>query len=239
VDTIRTSKRSEPSFSRFVMVRRGFARRAGIGVACGALAVPVPFAVTSVASCVPSAAPVTALTLPDASRQPDGVVIEPVPAVPDADERASANGVVALRAPLGSDAVVMVVRRLFRAFARDDADALQAILTEDAVVLGPSRGKGSLIDQWRSRVKNAAYARLAGLELVDGDRIARFTYDDLAVPGAPERPAAMKPGELLVRFAVPTPRLGSEQLFGDGMTLLLRREGRGYRIAGAGEENGP
>jgi Domain of unknown function (DUF4440) len=205
----------------------------------------VPFAAllgAGVASCVSTAAssaPLTALTLPDASRQPDGVVIEPLPAVPEPDERAPASGVVALRAPLGGDAVVTVVRRLFRAFARDDADAFQAILTDDAVVLGPSRGKGSLLEQWRNRVKNAAYARLAGLELVDGDRIARFTYDDLAVPGGPSRPPAMRPDEILVRFAVPTPRLGSEQFFGDAMTLVLRRDGRVYKIAGAGEENAP
>jgi len=229
VDTIRTSKRSDRSFVRGILAT-----------------VLVAVFEAGVLSCAPAPGaylPSTALTLTEAvrpsERQPDGVVIEPAPAVPDPDERVPVSGIVALRAPLGSDAVVMVVRRLFRAFARDDADALQAILTDDAVVLAPSRGKGSLIEQWRTRLKNAAYARLAGLELVDGDRIARFTYEDLAVPGAPTRPTGMKPGEILVRFAVPTPRLGSEQLFGDGMTLLLRREGRVYKIAGAGEENAP
>ena len=72
-----------------------------------------------------------------------------------------------------------------------------------------------------------------------GTRITRFTYEDLGVPGAPERPAAMKPGDLLVRFAVAEPRVGSEHLFGDEMTLLLRRDGRIYKIAGAEEDNGP
>ena len=70
-------------------------------------------------------------------------------------------------------------------------------------------------------------------------KIERFTYEDLDVAGAPERPAEMSRGELLVRFPVATPRVGSEQLFGDVVTLLLRREGSGYRIAGFSEENGP
>ena len=49
----------------------------------------------------------------------------------------------------------------------------------------------------------------------------------------------MKRGDLFVRFPVATPRVGSEQLFGDEITLLLRREGSTYKIAGFGEENGP
>jgi hypothetical protein len=185
---------------------------------------------------------VTAPSLPDGPRQPDGVVLEPTSAVPDPEERAESGGMVTLRAPLGSDAVVTVVHRLFRAFAREDADGLQAILTDDATVLGASRGgraKGSLFDQWKARVKNPSYARLAGLELVDRDRIERFAYEDLGSAGAPDRPPVMKRGELLVRFPVETPRIASEQLFGDTMTLLLRRDGRTYKIAGVGEENGP
>ena len=195
-----------------------------------------------VLGCGGSAIPATAASFPDVPRQPDGVVIEATAALPAVEERASASGVVALRPPLGSEAVVTVVHRLFRAFSRDDADGLQAILTEDATILSASRashGKGTLLDQLRARVKNPAYARLAGTPLVQEERIERFTYDDLGLPGSPERPPAMRPGELLVRFAVETPRVGSEQLFGDAMTLLLRREGRTYRIAGMSEENGP
>jgi hypothetical protein len=227
-----------------------------------ALALAVAGAAAGVPSCVPAAVPVTALELPDASRAPDGVVIEPIAAVPQAEERATAGGVVALRAPLGGDAVVTVVHRLFRALAHEDVEALQAILTDDAVALGdaqPARsatGVGnasgnaagnpsapsSLLDQWRMRLKNPAYARLAGPaagDLVDADRVTRFTYEDLGTAGAPVRPAAMKPGELLVHFTVATPRVGAERLFGDAMTLLLRRDGRTYKIAGMAEENAP
>jgi hypothetical protein len=220
VDTSRKSKRSD----------------AVAALATGACAVCV------VACGGAAAVPVSAPSLPDGPRQPDGVVLEPASAVPEPEERAFAGGVVSLREPLGSEAVLTVVHRLFRAFAHEDAEALQAILTDDATVLGASRGgrgKGTLFDQWKARVKNPSYARLAGLELVDRDRIERFAYQDLGGAGAPERPPAMKHGELLVRFPVETPRLGSEQLFGDTMTLLLRRDGRTYKIAGVGEENGP
>ncbi len=172
-------------------------------------------------------------------RQPDGVVIEPAPALPDPEERVVASGVVALRAPLGSEAVATVVHRLFRAFAHGDADALQAILTEDAVALGPGHGRGPLLEQWRSRLKNPANARWLGAELVDAGRIVRFGYDDLGVAGAPDRPAVMKPGDILVRFPVATPRAGTDALFGDEMTLLLRREGQVFKIAGASEEDAP
>jgi hypothetical protein len=197
-------------------------------------------------------------SIPDTSRQPDGVVLEPPAAVPEAEERGEAGGVVSLRAPLPVEAVTTVVHRLFRAFGHEDVDALQAILTDGAVVLAPSLGsgagavnanraghpggaEGSLLDLWRTRLKNPSYARLAalGVDLVEPDAIARFGYDDLGSAGAPERPSGMKPGDLLVRFAIAMPRVGTERLFGDAMTLLLRRDGRTYKIAAAAEENAP
>jgi hypothetical protein len=199
-----------------------------------------------VGGCAPVAASppqVTSVALPDAPREPDGVVLEPTPALPEAEERAPADGVVALRPPLGNDAVVTVVHRLFRAFARSDGEALQAIMTEDASSLGPARthggGRGTLLEQWRPRLKNPAYARLVGVELVTPDQITRFSYEDLGVAGAPERPPQMLPGDVLVRFPITAPRTGSEALFGDEMTLLLRRDGRTFKIAGATEENEP
>ena len=49
----------------------------------------------------------------------------------------------------------------------------------------------------------------------------------------------MREGDALVRFPIATSRVGSEKLFGDEITLLLRRDGASYKIAGFGEENGP
>ena len=192
------------------------------------------------AACAGSHAPlVTSVFLPDASRQPDGVVIEESPALPDVSERAAARGVVALRAPLGNEAVLTIVHRLFRGFVHGGIEALESILTDDVTILGSSRGRASLVDQWRARLKSLDYGRLSASAIVEDEKIERFAYADLDLPGAPERPATMKEGDVLVRFPIATPRVGSEKLFGDEVTLLLRREGSGYKIAGFGEENGP
>jgi hypothetical protein len=185
--------------------------------------------------------PVTAVSLADAPRRPDGVVLEPAPAIPEVDDRSGASGVVALREPLGGDAVVAVVRALFRGFEHEDADALSALVVDDAVVLGTlhQATKGAVIDLWRSKLKSFDYGHLKGSEVVRSDRIERAGYADLGTPGAPPRPPEMKPGEILVRVPVTTPRVGSEQLFGDVVVLLLRREGRAFKISGFGEESGP
>jgi hypothetical protein len=192
------------------------------------------------AACAGSRAPlVTSVFLPDASRQPDGVVIEESPALPDVSERAAARGVVALRAPLGNEAVLTIVHRLFRGFVHGGIEALESILTDDVTILGSSRGRASLVDQWRARLKSLDYGRLSASAIVEDQKIERFEYADLDLPGAPERPATMKEGDVLVRFPIATPRVGSEKLFGDEVTLLLRRDGSGYKIAGFSEENGP
>ena len=47
----------------------------------------------------------------------------------------------------------------------------------------------------------------------------------------------MKPGDLYVRVPIVTPRIGSEQLFGDILVLLLRREDGRWKIAGQADEN--
>jgi hypothetical protein len=196
--------------------------------------------VTAVAACAPAEPPATAVAIPDAPRRPDGVVVEPRPALPPPQEHAAARGVVALKEPLGGEAVVDVVRALIRAFEREDVDAMAALVTDDAVLLGPPRTtRGTLLDQWRARVKALDYGRLAGAEVARIDAIERWSFADLDAPGAPDRPAEMRPGDVLVRVPITTPRAGSEQLFGDVVIVLLRREGRAFKIAGFGEENGP
>jgi hypothetical protein len=185
---------------------------------------------------------VTAVSLPDTPRRPDGVVLEPSPAMPAVEDTSSgASSVVALREPLGGDAAVSLVRSLVRAFEHEDIEALQGLLTDDAVPIGGGRpSRGALVDQWRTRLKNLDYGRLKGTEVVRLDRIERFAFPDLdPKAGAGARPSEMKPGDLLLRVPVAAPRVGSEQLFGDVLVLVVRREGREYRIAAFGEENGP
>ncbi len=176
--------------------------------------------------------------MPNEPRRPDGVALEPPPAVPPAVDRAEAKGVVALREPLADRDVEDVVRAYLRAFEREDMQALSQLLTQDAVCLGrPGSTREQLLDAWRTRIKNFEYQQLAGLEIARISDIERHTYETLGSPGTPPRPPEMRPGDLYVRVPITTPRIGSDQLFGDVVVLLLRREDGKLKIAGQADEN--
>jgi hypothetical protein len=169
-------------------------------------------------------------------RRPDGVVLEPSPALPSVAARGPSGGVLALRVPMGSDAVADVVRLFIDAWQRESIDALASLLTPDA---GPieARGRGSraLVEGWRQRLRAHGYARLAGVEVVRPDRIERWEAEELGVSGAPARPPDMRPGELLVRAAVEVPVVSGERLFGDQIVMIVRPDEGRIKIAAYGE----
>jgi hypothetical protein len=181
----------------------------------------------------------TVTEMPKAPRRPDGVVLEPPPAMPPPSDRASATGVVALREPLADKDVEDVVRAYVRAFEREDIDALAQLLAQDAAPLGRAGGKTQLIELWRSKMKNFEYQKLAGVEVVRVAQIEKHSYETLSTSGGPSRPTEMRPGDLYVRVPIATPRIGTDQLFGDIVVLLLRREESRLKIAGQADENGP
>jgi hypothetical protein len=194
---------------------------------------------TVVACGAPQAQP-TAVEIPSTPRKPDGVLLDTPSALPRAEDRAPARGVVSLREPLSLEAVKEVARAYVRAFEREDIDALGQLLTTDATPLfGARAGRQPLLEQFRTRMKNYDYGKLGGAEVARLDRIERYELDELGVPGAPDRPPEMKPGDLLVRVPITTPRVGAEPLFGDVVILLLRRDEGHFKIAGVAEENGP
>ncbi len=196
----------------------------------------------NLAACGGAAATTTAIELPKTPRRPDGVVIEPTPALPAPSEHAKARGVVSLREPLSEEAVRDVVRSYFEAFEREDLGSLQQLLTLDAMSLDASaRGVGrmTLIKRWEERIGKLGYAKIAGVEIVQLDRVERFDFDDLSPMSTPARPAEMQRGETLVRIAVTAPTVGGERFFPDAVTLLLRREAGKFKIAAVGEENPP
>lgn len=177
---------------------------------------------------------------PEPARKPDGVVLEPPPAVPSALESAEVRGVIALREPVGGDAVRDAVLAVVEAWRHESLDELLSLLTSDAgPIEGRSRGRGVLVENWRSRLHAHEYRRLTSVELVRPERIERYGWDDLAAPDSPARPPDMKPDELYVRVPIETTRLGGERIFGDTMLLLLRREEGRYRIAAYGEADAP
>jgi hypothetical protein len=163
-------------------------------------------------------------------------VLEPPAALPDPVERAASRGVVALRPPLDGDAVRDVVQAVVDAWLAESAERLAALLTDDA---GPiearAGGRAALLDAWRQRMHAHEYHRLAGVELVRADRIERAFWDDLSGADAPARPPDMHMDELYVRVPFEVTRFAGEQLFGDRMLLLLRRQEGKYMIAAYGE----
>jgi hypothetical protein len=173
-------------------------------------------------------------------RKPDGVVVEPPAALPSVTERSYARGVIALREPLGGDAVREVVFGLLDAWQHESLDQLALLLTSDA---GPmearSRGKAVLLESWRQRLHAHEYRRLAGASPVRVERIERYGWEDLSMPDAPARPADMHVDELYVRVPLEVTRAAGERLFGDVILLLLRREEGTYKIAAYGETDSP
>jgi len=180
----------------------------------------------------------TVTEMPKTPRRPDGVVLEPPPAMPSAVDRAPATGVVALREPLPDKDVEDVVRAYVRAFEREDVDALVRLVAQEAAPIGRGGARAQLIELWRTKIKNFEYQKLAGVEIARLSLIEKHTYDTLNAPGGIARPAEMRPGDLYVRVPIATPRIGSDQLFGDILVLLLRREDGRLKIAGQADENG-
>jgi hypothetical protein len=176
-------------------------------------------------------------------RRPDGVVLDPptvLSALPAASAHARAEGIVALREPSGADAVVDLVLGFLDGWAHESLDSLLALTTPDAGLLdGPDHGHATLVESWRQRMHAHDYARLAGAEIVRPERIERWEWDDLGPPPAPARPPEMRRGEVLVRAPLEVTRVAGERVFGDVLTLILRREDGKLRIAAYGESDAP
>jgi hypothetical protein len=190
-----------------------------------------------VAGCGAGAPLETATEMPKQPRRPDGVVLEPEPALPPASDKAAATGIIALREPLADKDVEDVVRAYVRAFEREDVEGLRQLLAQEASPLGRAGGRQQLLELWALKIKNFEYQKLSGAELVRTSQIEKETFDSLGQPGAPPRPSEMRPGDLYVRVPIATPRVGSEQLFGDVLVLLLRREDGRLKIAGQADES--
>ena len=192
------------------------------------------------AACGAEAIP-TAAEMPIEPRHPDGVVLEPPPAIPDAGDLATARGVVALREPLSDDAVKKTIHAYFIAFVKEDRTAIEKLLTEDIVELGSQgrNGKDALAAEWKARVSSLEYGRLEGSTVEDLDNIERYHYGDLGGAGRDSRPPEMRPSDLLVKVRVLEARVAGERYFGDTIIFLLRRDSADYKIAGIEERDAP
>jgi hypothetical protein len=173
-------------------------------------------------------------------RRPDGVVVEPPPAMPSAAVRAPARGVVALREPLGGDAVRELVTQLMDAWVRESIEGLIALLAPDAGPMdGRSRGRAKLREDWAGRITAHEYNRLEGVELVRPERIERYDWQDLQSSDAPPRPPDMHQDELYVRIPLEVTRAAGEKIFGDVIELLVRSDQGKFKITAYRETDLP
>lgn len=169
-----------------------------------------------------------------------GISVDPISSVPGPADRATVTeSVVTLRAPVGTEAVMALVRRVFEAFHARDARSLEPDLDDnilDVKAEGPQKARWQFVNELGARMKSTT-----AFEQLDVDAMYRpqdveiYAYGELGLPGRPSRPAAMGTDDVLVRIPVATPRLGADILFGDEIRLLLRRDGARYRIRGYGE----
>ncbi len=192
-----------------------------------------------VAACV-HAPPPTVDAWPTAPREPDGVVLEPEPAIPAPAAGAEARGVVTLAPPVGDGEIRGVVQSFFDALARRDDGAVDALLSRSARLLDAHGGStyATLREELRSKSRALAAAGMRDLPL---ERIERFDYRDLGEAGERPLPPEARPGDVLVRVHLAWPWTSGDRVFADVVVLLLRRElggevGPAWRVAGYDEQ---
>jgi hypothetical protein len=148
--------------------------------------------------------------------------------------------VLALREPPSEDEVVALLRAFFDAWQHESLESLLAFSTADAGELeGTDHGHAALVENWRQRLRAHDYARISGAEIVRAERVERWEWDDLGTAPNPPRPAAMRPGDLYVRAPVEVPHIAGERVFGDSVTMVLRRQEGKLHIAAYGEADSP
>ncbi|MDI3285197.1 hypothetical protein [Polyangium sp. 15x6] len=178
----------------------------------------------------------TTSELPEGSRRPDGVAVDPASAPPRARDVANAGaGLVTLRTPLGTEAVLTTVNGFFRGIVSEDMEALEALFTRDALSIsttyGPSNAPSAPLF-WTQRMRRLDYTKLAGEVVFREAELEVYRAED-ALTSSPHpaiRVEALSAGDVVVRVPIATSRVGSDRLLGDEVVLWLRREGERYRI---------
>jgi len=189
----------------------------------------------------------TALDVKDEPRHPDGVVVEPPPAIPSPEEHASvAAGVVALRQPISNEQIGDLVHRYIRGFVEGDFQLFEDLFDSTAVLFGDSGRSATrmaLIQSLRARFSQHAqdYRTQIHEDIARLDRLERWSYDDLGPFTDPARPAEMRKGDVYARVPlIAPPSSGGDPLFRNTLVLLVRRsDDHVLRIAGVGETDSP
>jgi hypothetical protein len=187
----------------------------------------------------------TQLELKDATRKPDGVLVEPAPAIPNAEEHGSTqSGVVALRQPIGAEQIGELVLKYVGAFAADDVNAFSELFENDAVLFGDngrSAPRVTIIQNFQQREQQhrAEFARVHDVARLD--RMVQWTSDDLGPHTDPPRPAEMRAGDVYARVPLQSPlSQAGDPLYRNTLVLLVRRSAdHTLKIAGVAETDTP
>jgi len=179
---------------------------------------------------------VTTSELPERSRRPDGVAVDPKAAPPPAKDVVSTEeGLVTLRAPLGTDRAIETVSMFFRALVAEDMEALQGLFTRDALSVSTganASGAPSAQLFWMQRLRRLDYTKLSGEVVYREPELEIFRAEDaVSITSHPAINAdALGADDVVVRVPIATPRVGVDRLLGDEIVLWLRRDGDRYRI---------
>jgi hypothetical protein len=181
--------------------------------------------------------------LPRTPRQPDGVVLDPEPALPRAVAKAPARGVVSLKEPLDDGVLNAAIEAFFAPFTDHEPEALDSVLSRSARLLD-SHGASSYTIVRDELLRRVAAFKASNVTAVHVDGVDRSEYDDLEVTGLRPRPSEMRPGDILARVHITVPHVGGDRLFGNVVILLFRwdedaeRPGSGrLRVVGFDEQD--
>ena len=163
----------------------------------------------------------------DTTRKPDGVLLEPSPAVPPAEEQGRPQeGIVALRQPISDAQLIDVAREYVRAYTTHNGN-INDLLTEDAVLFGdngrttPRNTVVSFVSD-RYRQRPTEY-RQHQEEIVRPERLERWGHEDIGPRTDPARPAEMHAGDVFARSASTTAvAAAGDALFHNTLVFMVR-----------------
>jgi hypothetical protein len=191
----------------------------------------------------------TALAVPTTPRQPDGVLVEPPPVLPEAEDRGSASSaVVSLRPPMSDEQITSVVKAYVRALEDAAIEPMMQLFLSEAALMNVAQGtpRQTVRQYFNERFHPQGgrgpnpFAGLRGLIVPQLEKLERWDYRELSRTTEPVRPQEMRDGDLLVRLPITAP-LGpmGEHLVGDFLYLLFRRDQDAKKVglAGVAETN--
>ena len=170
----------------------------------------------------------------ESPRRAPAVAVDPAPALPAAQHRATADrGLVVLEAPASQRADQSVIQRFFEAVEERDADKLESLFQSGAKAkTSATAAEMDAVDFWKSRLSRLDYSKLAEKSIYRRHAVEIYTAQDLRLLGTDRQLPVEVVGE---QIAVRVPLLPSEadknRLFGDEIVFLLTPSEGGLRIS--------